>query len=238
MLEDSAEMTRHDAAPTRRARGSLSAQKIVDGAFEFADAHTVEGISMPKLARHLDVGVTSIYWYFKSKEELLDALTTEAMKRFYELLPTFTDLSWDLALLEHFRSFRHIFQTNDVLCDLILLRGAQFHSERSMASWRPRQEEYMASMTKDGFSPRAAADAYFGLSVYTRGAIIIERLLLLGDHPRPYPFTIEDASMISVETYPNTHAAALEHSFTGVNDDEFDRGLVAFINGIRTTKHA
>lgn len=238
MLEDSAEMTRNDAPPTRRARGSLSAAKIVDGAFEFASEHTVDGISMPKLARHLDVGVTSIYWYFKSKEELLDALTTEAMRRFYDRLPTFTNLRWDLAMLEHFRSFRRIFQTDDVLCDLILLRGAQFHSQRSLAAWRPRQEEYMAVMVKDGFSPREAADAYFSLSVYVRGAIIIERLLLVGEHPRPQPFTIEDVGAISAETYPTTHAAALEHSFTGVNDDEFDRGLTAFINGIRLTSES
>jgi len=238
MLEDSVDTARSDAAPTRRARGSLSAAKIVDGAFEFASEHTVDGISMPKLARHLDVGVTSIYWYFKSKEELLDALTTEAMKRFYERLPTFTSLRWDLAMLEHFRAFRHIFQTDDVLCDLILLRGAQFHSQRSLAAWRPRQEEYMSGMVKDGFTHREAADAYFSLSVYVRGAIIIERLLLVGDHPRPHPLTVEDANAINPATYPHTHKAALEHSFTGVNDEEFDRGLIAFIQGIRTSRES
>ena len=35
---------------------------------------------MPGLAQHLDVGVTSIYWYFRKKEELLNAMNDVAVE--------------------------------------------------------------------------------------------------------------------------------------------------------------
>jgi len=59
----------------RRERGSISVEEILTGAFEVAAHVSIDNLSMPVLARHLDVGVTSIYWYFRRKDELLDAMT-------------------------------------------------------------------------------------------------------------------------------------------------------------------
>jgi len=90
-------------ASPRRPRGPLSREEIIKGAFELVEAESVEELSMPRLARHLGVGVTSIYWYFRSKEELLDALTEQAVRRFEELMPEFGGCSWD----EHLRQYFH-----------------------------------------------------------------------------------------------------------------------------------
>ena len=62
------------ARTKRRPRGSLDIEDIVTGACELADEVSVAGLSMPVLARHLDVPVTSIYWHFRKKEQLLDAM--------------------------------------------------------------------------------------------------------------------------------------------------------------------
>ena len=59
----------------RRERGSISVDEILNGAFEVATEVSIANLSMPLLAKHLDVGVTSIYWYFRKKDELLDAMT-------------------------------------------------------------------------------------------------------------------------------------------------------------------
>ena len=61
----------------RRERGSISVDEIINGAFEVATEVSIDNLSMPQLARHLDVGVTSIYWYFRKKDELLDAVWPE-----------------------------------------------------------------------------------------------------------------------------------------------------------------
>ena len=59
----------------RRDRGSISADEILKGAFDVAAQVSIDNLSMPVLAKHLDVGVTSIYWYFRRKDDLLDAMT-------------------------------------------------------------------------------------------------------------------------------------------------------------------
>jgi AcrR family transcriptional regulator len=45
----------------RRERGSISVDEILNGAFEVAAEVSIDNLGMPLLARHLDVGVTSIY---------------------------------------------------------------------------------------------------------------------------------------------------------------------------------
>lgn len=51
----------------RRERGSINVDKILNGAFEVAADVSVDHLSMPLLAKHLDIGVTSIYWYFRRR---------------------------------------------------------------------------------------------------------------------------------------------------------------------------
>jgi AcrR family transcriptional regulator len=231
LMAHSPSAARPDAPATRLSRGSLSAEMIIQGAFELAAQDTVDGISMPKLARHLSIGVTSIYWYFKSKDELLDALTAEALTRFYAQLPTFEELPWDERLREHFRSFRRVFRDDDVLCDLILLRSGHF-SEESLADWRPRFESLLTQLEEHGFSLRGSANAYFMLSVYVRGAVIVERIMTTAGHARPST-TSALVERLDRERYPRTYAASREHSFTGVADEEFERGLELIIKGLR-----
>ena len=51
----------------RRERGSISPDGIIKGAFELAEQLGIDKMSMPVLAKHLGVGVTSIYWYFQKR---------------------------------------------------------------------------------------------------------------------------------------------------------------------------
>lgn len=57
----------HSPKRERRRRGSITAEDIIAGAFELAEEIGISGLSMPLLAKHLDVGVTSIYWYFRKR---------------------------------------------------------------------------------------------------------------------------------------------------------------------------
>ncbi|NCV70617.1 MAG: TetR/AcrR family transcriptional regulator, partial [Betaproteobacteria bacterium] len=52
----------------------LSAQTIVLAAITRIEMAGVETLSMRSLARHLGVEAMSLYHYFKSKEQLLDAM--------------------------------------------------------------------------------------------------------------------------------------------------------------------
>lgn len=59
--------------PPRRDRG-LTREEIVATAIAIADAEGVGAISMRRIARELNAGVMSLYWYVASKEELHDLM--------------------------------------------------------------------------------------------------------------------------------------------------------------------
>jgi AcrR family transcriptional regulator len=56
-------------SPQRRPRG-LSRAGIVAAAIAIADAEGTEAVSMRRIARDLQVGAMSLYWYVESREEL------------------------------------------------------------------------------------------------------------------------------------------------------------------------
>lgn len=66
----------------RRQRGSINPEDIISGAFELAQQVSIDNLSMPLLGKHLGVGVTSIYWYFRKKDDLLNAMTDRALSKY------------------------------------------------------------------------------------------------------------------------------------------------------------
>ena len=60
-------------ARPRRARGSLSREEILAAAYELVEHDGLDALSMPALGRAVGAGVTSIYWYFRNKDDLLVA---------------------------------------------------------------------------------------------------------------------------------------------------------------------
>jgi AcrR family transcriptional regulator len=107
----------------RRERGSISVDEILNGAFEVAAEVSIDNLSMPLPARQLDVGVTSIYWYFRKKDELLDAMTDWALQRYEFTVPCIDASNWRASLRNHARTMRRQFLDDPILCDLVLIRG-------------------------------------------------------------------------------------------------------------------
>jgi AcrR family transcriptional regulator len=219
----------------RRARGSLDGQAILRGAFELVESTSVDALSMPRLAKHLNVGVTTIYWYFGSKEELLDAMTAAALNRFYERLPQFRGMPWNDHVKAFFREFRRIFREDDVLCDLVIMRVNHFTPENLRSTW-DRIEGVLETLVAAGFSNDAAVEAYFTLSVYTRGNLMIERLFILTAE-RANPKNMQTGLQSNPgnrERYPILADQATRRSFSMIDDDDFDSGLDTLVEGLRS----
>lgn len=157
----------------RRARGSINPADIIAGAFEYCRTTPVDDMTMPQLAASLDVGVTSIYWYFKSKRELLDAMTEEALSSFYESMPPLRGQGWEDMLREFFVNFYSLLAADPLKCDLIVRRIGG-HDDGEMRTWE-RAEELLAALTDAGFPPSLAQHAFFTLSIYTQGFLLVER---------------------------------------------------------------
>ena len=158
----------------RRERGSISVEEILTGAFEVAAHVSIDNLSMPVLARHLDVGVTSIYWYFRRKDELLDAMTDRALAQYEFTVPDIDASNWREALRNHARNMRRQFLEEPVLCDLVLIRG--HYGMRALHGALHEIERPVAALVEAGLTPEQAVKTYGAISVHSRGSVVLQRL--------------------------------------------------------------
>src|SRR3954469_1373321 len=67
------------AAPQTASRPRLSREQVATAALELLDRDGLEALSMRRLAEGLGVGTMTLYGYFRSKDELLDAVIDAAV---------------------------------------------------------------------------------------------------------------------------------------------------------------
>ncbi len=158
----------------RRERGSINPDDIIDGAFQLADEVSIDNLSMPLLGKHLGVGVTSIYWYFRKKDDLLNAMTDRALRKFTFATPYVEASDWRESLRNHARSMRKTFSSSPILTDLILIRGALSAKARQLGV--EQMEKAIQTLVEAGLSPEDAFDTYSAVSLHVRGTVVLERL--------------------------------------------------------------
>lgn len=214
-------------ARTRRRRGSINRDDILAGAFEVARGTTLDQLSMPVLAAHLDVGVTSLYWYFRKKDELLDAMTEIAVAGYVAALPSVRDdQSWQEVLAEHFRVSRDLHSHDHVLSDLLLTRPATFTRDNARRVFQG-VEAVIVKLVDAGFTPDNAYLAFTAASVFTRGMTMHDRILRLsGADMNRDPRSLTDWSSM-----PVLESMLDRHALTGTTDENFEFGLARLIAG-------
>jgi AcrR family transcriptional regulator len=206
----------------RRERGSISVEEIVNGAFTVAENVSVDGLSMPLLAKHLDVGVTSIYWYFRKKDDLLDAMTDRALGQYDFATPFVEGQGWRGSLRDHARKMRQTFRDNPILCDLILIRGT-LGREATRGAFL-KLEKAVATLVEAGLSPEDAFDTYASISVHTQGAAVLERLQDKSNGAEPHRRS--GTSVIDPETMPLiARLTEKGHRIGAADDINFEYGL-------------
>ena len=208
----------------RRERGSINPDDIIKGAFELAEELGIDNVSMPLLGKHLGVGVTSIYWYFRKKDELLNAMTDRALKQYVFATPYVEAKDWRETLRNHARSIRKTFLGNPILCDLILIRSAL--SPRAAKLGAAAVEKAIESLVEAGLSPEDAFDTYSAVSVHVRGSVVLQRLYEKNRSADGGPGDFEKTMVIDPETTPLLARLSGEGHRIGASDDNnFEYGL-------------
>jgi AcrR family transcriptional regulator len=157
----------------RRTRGTLSPDEILRQAFEYAESlQSVANMSVPALARHIHAPVTSIYWHFRTKSDLLDAMVLAAFKDFYSMIPWYEGDDWREGLRSFFSAFLQIFLDEPVIADLVINRPlphdlAIKEATRELIGKRINHE--LKLMMDAGFSDETSWRTYAMLSTYARG---------------------------------------------------------------------
>ena len=216
---------------TRRHRGSLSADDIIKGAFDAAQGMSLDKLSMPGLAQHLDVGVTSIYWYFRKKEELLNAMTDVAVERFVSMMPPLTPGEpWQQALSEHFAAQRRVFREDATLADLMLIRTSTYSRNATRRVFE-LEEGLLALLIGQGFTPENALHVYNAISVYTRGIVIHDRILWLSYTPTLDGGHGRQRRMTSWDSMPILDSLIDHYPLAGTSDEDFTFGVGRLLCG-------
>ncbi|OKI09864.1 TetR family transcriptional regulator [Streptomyces sp. CB02923] len=211
----------------------LDRKLVAETALRLLNDVGLEGLTLRRIAKELDVQAPALYWHFKNKQELLDEMATALLRRMTEPAAEAGDGhgggDWRAMLTESCRQTRHT---------LLGYRdgGKVFGGTRlgDQSLLRP-MESLLAAMGDAGFTPERAARAWFTTYAYTIGYVIEEQSVfpVPGD-PRRDPAYDQEERMRSVGAdYPLTAAAGAE--MFGNIADGFDDGLRAVIAGIEAT---
>jgi AcrR family transcriptional regulator len=219
---------------TRRARGSLSADEILDAAERIVDRDGLHSLSMPTLARELGCGVTSIYWYFRSKEDLVVALADRVEQHLYARLPPIGDGPWDDEVVAYFSSYRELMHRTPVYRETFAFRiRSVFGGSVVTRSVLRRLDAGLALFVRGGLTPDQAARAYQSCSLYTNGVLAVEHGGAIEEPDADVAAAVNE----SITRIDPRELAVLGqvHDFgagMAYDDAQFERGLRLMLAGI------
>lgn len=213
----------------RRERGSINPDDIIKGAFELAEQVSIDNLSMPLLGKHLGVGVTSIYWYFRKKDDLLNAMTDRALREFAVATPYVEASDWRETLANHARTMRKAFMANPILCDLVLIRSAL--SARAARLGVQEVESAIRGLVEAGLSAEDAFNTYSAVSVHVRGSVVLHRLYEKNRATDNGPGDFEETLVIDNEATPLLAEVTDEaHRIGAADDHNFEYGLQCILD--------
>jgi len=151
----------------RKKPPSLTRERIRSEALKLIDAEGLEAFSTRKLGAALGCEAMAIYWYYPSKEALLDAVVDELMSRVGRVAaPEATD--WVEALREIARAYRGLAHKHPNAFPLIATR--RFATEGTFAFL----ERLFELAQRQGIDDRTTARFFRAVSAYCSGIALNE----------------------------------------------------------------
>ncbi|MGI5339652.1 TetR/AcrR family transcriptional regulator C-terminal domain-containing protein [Streptomyces sp. CA-181903] len=208
----------------------LDREQVVSTALELLNDVGLEGLTLRRIGKELDVQAPALYWHFKNKQDLLDAMATEMLRRLnarQEAEGGFATATWQETLAGSHRVLRQVL--------LGYRDGAKVYSGTRFTdtSYAVPMERYLASLVRAGFTPREAARAYYTVYCFTIGYVIEEQSA--ADDPGRGVKGI-DVSERAERLAEFPLAAAAGPELFGNADAGFEAGLAAVVAGIAATR--
>ena len=211
-----------EQAPASRL--GLSRARVIDGALALLDREGLDAFSMRRLAEELGVGTMTIYGYFRSKDELLDAIVGGRSEAIGDRLGDGKGAgSWKQQMRKLMTDIRQGLIEHPAIVELryrrpLLSPGALTVTETGMRILR-----------EAGFSKRDAARIYRLLFVYTFGYSAFG--------PGPGSALEREESLRSLralppDRYPNLTESIEEASDAMADQTLYELGLDALLDGL------
>ncbi|MFJ6846714.1 TetR/AcrR family transcriptional regulator C-terminal domain-containing protein [Streptomyces griseoluteus] len=145
----------------------MNREAVVTEALGLLDEVGLDAVSTRRLAKRLNVEQPSLYWYFRTKKDLLAAMAQAAMEpHAAEPLPAPGD-DWRDWFADNTRSFRRT---------LLMRRdGARLHAGSSPAGDLDRIRRKMEFLVASGVRERDAQMAMLAAGRFTVGSVLEEQ---------------------------------------------------------------
>jgi AcrR family transcriptional regulator len=203
------------ASRARRAPVGLSHEQIRREALRLIDKEGVEAFSTRKLGRALGCEAMAIYWYYPSKEALLDAVVDELMSRI-GLAAGHAGGDWVAALRGLAHAYRALSRRHPKAFPLLATR--RFATESTYAFL----DQLFALARRQGLDDKTIASFYRAVGSYCSGIALSE---------------------LAVDSSTDLGPAALRASFPGVasvwpwlepahHDEMFSFGLEILLDAL------
>jgi AcrR family transcriptional regulator len=205
---------------TTATRARLNAEQVAAAALELLDEHGLDWLSMRRLADHLGVGTMTLYGYFRSKDELLDAVIDAAVadREQVEL-----EGPWDDQLRRLMQAVRRGLGRHPGL--------VKVRAERPVL--RPEAlrfaEAGLGILRGAGFSRRDAAQGFRLLFTYVFGYVSFSPDQTAEEARRSSRLA---AAALPADEYPAIHDSAEELAEAMAGQAAFDFGLDRIIDGL------
>jgi AcrR family transcriptional regulator len=208
-------------ARARRGRApSLSRHAIASAALEIADRDGLDALTMQRVAGALGVGTMTLYGYFRSKDELLDAVVDAAVE---DLEPLGAEGSWR-EQLHHLVHTAHDGLTRHPGLVQLRLRRPVLRPEALRFS-----EAALGILHGAGFDSAEAAQAFRLLFTYTFGFAGLSPERSAEEARRQAASAI---AALPADEYPNLTSAASEASRAMAGEEQFEYGLERILDGL------
>jgi TetR/AcrR family tetracycline transcriptional repressor len=206
----------------------IEREKILEEALALVNEVGLDQFSTRRLAERLGVQQPALYWHFRNKSALLDALNGLMLARFHKHRLPAKGEDWAVFTLSNARSLRKAL--------LSVRNGARINagtrpSTREFADAERQLELYVEA----GFTPAQALNIAIGVTRYVLGFVLEEQ----DERERAEDEAPEDEGdpMIEVAPFPVLSAALKPLLATGTINTEgvFEGGLGYLVAGIRAS---
>jgi AcrR family transcriptional regulator len=144
-------------------RTPLNRERVLEAAIALADGEGIRRLSMRRLAAELGVEAMSLYHYFASKDELLQAML-EAV--FAEMEPALDGHDWQADMRRCALSARDTLLRHEWACEML---GQPLSPSQAQLEW---MESILGRLRRAGFSPNLTHHAYHALDSHIVGFVL------------------------------------------------------------------
>ena len=194
----------------------LDKTTIVAAAIDLLNEVGIDALSTRQLAQRLGVQQPALYWHFRNKRDLLNAMNAEILRRWHTCLAPEPGQTWQAFVRANALSFRRAL--------LSVRDGARVHAGTEAEPGDvDKLQRMMALMTAHGFSPARVMALMIAVGRYVVGCVLEEQ----SETPAPEAIAALDGS---AQPFPDL-AAALAVYREGTPEAHFLAGLGLLIAG-------